>query len=117
MVVDDDEEHAVLFRRFLENSGFDSVSFTDPLSTLDHISQNHEKYSLVITDRQIPNLNGTQLAKGIRNFSTIVKILLTTAFFTSMLIRKEAFQDVHISDAIEKPVMMNELRPRIGELC
>jgi DNA-binding response OmpR family regulator len=116
MVVDDDEEQSVLFRRFLENSGFDSVSFTDPLSALDHISQKHNKYSVVITEWQIPNLNGTQLAEGIRNFSTTVKIFLTTAFFTNKLIRKEAFQDVHISDVIEKPVMVIELKPRIEEL-
>jgi response regulator RpfG family c-di-GMP phosphodiesterase len=87
------------------------------MSALDHISQKHSKYSVVITDWQIPNLSGTQLTKGIKNFNTTVKILLTTAFFTNKLIRKEAFQDVHISDVIEKPVMMNELKPRIEDLC
>ena len=44
MVVDDEEELANLFRTFLERSGFNSVSFTDPLSALDHFSQNHNKY-------------------------------------------------------------------------
>ena len=116
MVVDDEEELAYLYRIYLERSGFNSVSFTDPLSALENISQNHDKYSEVITDWQIPNLNGTQLAKRIRNFSTTVKILLTTSFFTNKLIRKEAFQDVHISDVIEKPDLLNELKPRIEEV-
>ena len=80
MVVDDEEELANLFRTFLERSGFDSVSFTDPLSALDHFSQNHDKYSVVITDWKMPNLDGIQLAKKIRKYNTTVKILLITAY-------------------------------------
>ena len=66
-------------------SGFNSVSFTDPLSALDHFSQNHDKYSVVITDWKMPNLDGIHLAKRIREYSTTVKILLITAFCTGGL--------------------------------
>ena len=117
MVVDDDEELANLYRRFLERSGFDSVSFTDPLSALDHFSQNHDKYCLVITDWEMPNLDGVQLAKRIREYSTTVKILLVTAFFAEELYRKEAFKEAHISDVIEKPILLDELKFRLEELC
>ena len=71
MVVDDDEELTNLYKRFLEISGFDSVSFTDPLSALDHFSQNHGKYSVVITDWEMPNLDGStacQKDKGIQDY-------------------------------------------------
>ena len=36
MVVDDDKELARLFRRLLEETGFNSVSFTDPLLAFKH---------------------------------------------------------------------------------
>jgi len=66
MVVDDEDELANLFRTFLKRSGFNCVSFTNPLSALDHYSQNHDKYSVVLTDWKMPNLDGIQLAKKLR---------------------------------------------------
>ena len=117
MVVDDEDELARLFRTFLERYGFNSVSFTDPLSSLDHYSQNHDWYSVVITDWKIPNLDGIQLAKKIREYNITVKILLITAFTTDELFKKEVFREAHISDVIEKPFKWKDLRPQINELC
>ena len=117
MVVDDEEELTYLYKRFLEKSGFNSVSFTDPLSALDHFSQNHGKYSVVITDWQMPNLDGIHLAKRMREYSTTVKILLITAFCTDELYSKEAFQEARISAVIEKPILLDELKLRLEELC
>ena len=95
MVVDDEEELANLFRTFLETflerSGFDSVSFTDPLSALDYFIQNHDRYSIVITDWKMSNLDGIQLAKKIRRYNTTVKILLMTAYVVEESVRKETF--------------------------
>ena len=116
MVVDDEEELANLFRRFLERSGFNSVSFTDPLSALDHNSQNHDKYSVVLTDWEMPNLDGIKLAKKIRKYNTTVKILLITAFCTDESFKEDVYQEARIWDGIEKSVMMNEHKPRIEEI-
>jgi len=116
-VVDDDEELANLFRTFLERSGFDSVSFTDPLPALDHFSQNHDKFSVVITDWKMPTLDGIQLAKRIREYNPTVKILLITGFFTNELFRKEVFPDALIAYVIEKPFKLKDLKHRIEELC
>ncbi len=117
MVVDDEEELANLSRTFLERSGFNSVSFTNPLSAPDHFNQNHNKYSVVMTDWKMPNLNGIQIAKKIREYSTTVKYLLITGHFADTSFRKEVFQEAHILDVIEKPLKLKELGPRIEELC
>ena len=115
MVVDDEKELANLFRIFLERSGFDSVSFTDPLSALDHFSQNHDKYSVVITDWKMPSLDGLQLAKKIREYNETVKILLITGYFVDKPFLIEVFEEADISDIIEKPFKLKELKPRIEE--
>jgi DNA-binding response OmpR family regulator len=117
MVVDDEEELANLFRTFLERSGFNSVSFTDPLSALEHFSQNHDNYSVVITDWKMPNLDGLQFAKRIREYNATVKILLITGYFIDKPFLIEVFQEADISDIIEKPFKLKELKPRIEELC
>ena len=117
MVVDDEEELANLYRIFLERSGFNSVSFTDPLSALEHYRQNYDKYSLVITDWKMPNLDGIQFAKKIREYNTTVKILLITAYSTDKSFKEEVYREARISDVIEKPFKFKELGPRITELC
>jgi DNA-binding response OmpR family regulator len=116
MVVDDEEELANLFRLFLERSGFNTVSFTDPLSAIDHFSQNHDKYSLIITDLKMPDLDGIQLAKKIRDYNDTVKILLITAFCTDESLKEEVFREARIVDVIEKPFKFKELVPQITEL-
>ena len=117
MVVDDEEELANLYRIFLERSGFNSVSFTDPLSALDHYSQNQDKYSVVITDWEMPSLDGLQFAKKIREYNETVKILLITAYSTNESFKEEVYREARISDVIKKPFSFNELGPRITELC
>jgi DNA-binding NtrC family response regulator len=117
MVVDDEEELANLFRRFLERFGFNSVSFTDPLSALDHFSQNHDKYSVVLTDWEMANLDEIKLAKKIRKYNTTVKILLITAFCIDESFKEEAYEVDRILDVIEKPIMLDELKLRLEESC
>ena len=115
MVVDDEEELAYLYRIYLERSGFNSVSFTDPLSALEHYRQNYDKYSLVITDWKMPNLDGIQLAKKIREYNATVKILLITRYFADKFFWKEVMQEVDISEIFEKPFKLKELIHRIEE--
>ena len=117
MVVDDEKELANLYGLFLERSGFNSVSFTDPLSALEHYRQNYDKYSLVITDWKMPNLDGIQLAKKIREYNDTVNILLITVFCTDESFKEEVYQEALITDVIEKPFKFKELGPRITELC
>ena len=117
MVVDDEKELANLYGLFLERSGFNSVSFTDPLSALEHYRQNYDKYSLVITDWKMPNLDGIQLAKKIREYNDTVNILLITVFCTDESFKEEVYREALISDVIEKPFKFKELWPGITELC
>ena len=117
MVVDDDEELAYLFRRLLEGSSFNSVSFSDPLIALKHFKDNPKGYWLVITDLKMPNLNGIDLAKRIRNNSSSVKILLITGFFDDEYLNSDDFNEACISEILHKPVKLNELLRCVHELC
>ena len=116
MVVDDEEELANLYRIFLERSGFNFVSFTDPLSAHDHYSQNHDKYSVVITDWKMHNLDGIHPPKKIRDYNATVKILLITGYYADKSFWIEAFKEADITHIIEKPFKLKDLKPRIEEL-
>src|SRR5688500_2987892 len=83
MVVDDEEELVNLFKELLKESGLNSVSFTDPLLALEDFKRSPEMYTLVLTDLRMPEMDGLQLAKKLREYNPDVKILLITGFYTS----------------------------------
>jgi hypothetical protein len=48
-----------MYSETLKMSGYDDVSsFTDPVVIYEHIKENPNKYSLVITDDKMPDMNG-----------------------------------------------------------
>lgn len=117
MVVDDEEELANLFMKLLKGSGFNSVSFTDPLLALKHFSQNPQKYSLVLLDLRMPGLNEIELAKRIKGYDFNVKILLITGFFDEEYINSDELRESVISDVMQKPIKLRELKTHLNELC
>ena len=101
MVVDDEEELSELYMELLKGSGFNSVSFTDPLLALKHFSSNPEQYSLVLTDLKMPEIDGIQLAKRIREHSSQVKILLITAFNDTENLYSDELKKANISKVLK----------------
>ena len=117
MVVDDEEELANLFRRILDGSGFNCVSFTDPLLALENFHKNQCKYTLVITDFRMPGINGIEFANEIRQHNQNVKILLLTAYFDDDRLRTKDFINADFAEVIEKPVSLKVLQSKVSELC
>ena len=111
MVVDDDEELANRFKKLLKGSGFNSVSFTDPLFVQVHLSQKPQIYILVLTHFRIHGLDGIHLAKiKLREYNPDVKSLLLVRFYSEAnLNNNDEFRQCQISDVIQKPVKMSQL--------
>ena len=57
-IIDDDPDLLNIFSEALKISGYDVSSFSDPLLAYEHIKENSDKYSLLIIDDKIPNVNG-----------------------------------------------------------
>ncbi|HEX7143179.1 MAG TPA: response regulator, partial [Nitrososphaeraceae archaeon] len=61
VIVNDDRDLINVYSEALEMSGYDVSSFTDPSLAYQHIKENPNKYSLVITDDKMPDMNGLLL--------------------------------------------------------
>ena len=117
MVVDDEEKLACLFMELLKGSGFDTVSFTDPLLALNHFRSNPKQYAVILSDLRMPGINGIEFAKRIRELNPKVKILLITAFYDTENLNTEKLKEANISKILKKPVKLTELRAQVNELC
>jgi DNA-binding response OmpR family regulator len=117
IVVDDEIELATLFKTFLNQQGFNTISFVDPVLALEYFKETSDKHSLIITDLRMPSLNGLELAKKIRELNTNIKIFLMTAFETRDLENHIDFKMARIDRLIQKPVSFSDLKEMINKAC
>jgi CheY-like chemotaxis protein len=115
IVVDDELELACLFKEFLNNEGYNVVSFTDPVLALEYYKKTVDRHSLIITDLRMPGICGIDLAKSIREFDSKIKIFLMTAFESKDLEDREDFKNARIDRLIQKPIRFSELREMIND--
>ena len=117
IVVDDEIELATLFKTFLNQQGFNTMSFVDPVLALEYFKETSDKHSLIITDLRMPSLNGLELAKEVRELNTNIKIFLMTAFETRDLENHADFKMARIDRLIQKPVRFSDLKEMINKAC
>ena len=61
-IVDDDRDLLNINSEALNMSGYVVSGFTEPIAAYEHIKENPNKYSLVITDDKMPDMNGLFLS-------------------------------------------------------
>ncbi|MBP3272189.1 MAG: response regulator transcription factor [Ruminococcus sp.] len=112
LVVEDDPNLRKLMCAALKQNGYMPRPAADGFEALDEM----EKYSvdLVISDIMMPNMDGYELARQLRNAGFDMPILMVTA--------KESFEDkqngfmVGADDYMVKPINIDEMILRVGAL-
>ena len=117
-VVDDEIDISKLFRDALckNMDRVDVVSFNDPVTALEHFTDNKVSYALVISDLRMAGLNGLELLKKVKNSNSSVRTILMSAynFEEDALFQKYAKEGV-IDSTIEKPVTIHRLCQRVKD--
>ena len=113
-IVDDEPDISTLFGEALR--GIDGISvftFDDSLEALKHITNNKEKYILVICDLMMPRLNGLDLVKKIKKLSPKTRTMITSGYEIEP---RELHFDIKmgiIDRIIQKPISMYGLRQEV----
>ena len=81
IVVDDDPDLLNIFSEALKMSGYHDVSsFSDPLLAYQHISENPNKFSLLIIDDKMPNVNGLFFSTKLLEINPKLNVILLSNF-------------------------------------
>ena len=75
-IVDDEVNTVNIYSEVLQMSGYQVHSFTDPLLAYEHIKENPYKYSLLITDYRMPQMNGLRLATELLEINKNMNVLI-----------------------------------------
>jgi CheY-like chemotaxis protein len=109
MVVDDQEIICELIAEYLRNDGHMVTMAANGRDALEKFSAGG--IDLVITDQSMPEMNGTQLAVGLKERAPAVPVVLLTGFGEEMQALGELPEGVDL--VIGKPVSAAELRRAI----
>lgn len=118
-IVDDELDITRLFQDAISGKvdGTSVVSFTNPLTALEHFKDNKEAYVLVISDLRMPELNGLELLKKVKNLNANVRTILTTAYEVDENNKIEEYMKEDIVDLLlTKPVTINRLCREVGNM-
>jgi phosphoserine phosphatase RsbU/P len=112
LIVDDDPLMLTLLSKFLNANGYTSYTVNNGQAALDLLAK--EEIRLIITDLDMPGLNGEQLCKAIRatNFGRYIYIIMITAQIGDKTLVKA--MDAGVDDYICKPLNPVELKARLS---
>ena len=112
LIAEDDLELRQLFRHVLLKNGYTVKGVSDGQEALDVLEKDY--YDLIISDIMMPNMDGYELVRSLRDAGDSIPVLMVTA--------KDAFDDMRMGflsgtdDYMVKPVNINELVLRVGAL-
>jgi DNA-binding response OmpR family regulator len=108
LLVDDEEDIARLFKIALERAGFIVDMYNDPLQSLSNYRAGI--YDLLLLDIKMPEMNGFELYKRIRQIDDKSKVCFMTAFEEYYDEFRKIFPDQKNNECfIRKPISMNDL--------
>jgi CheY-like chemotaxis protein len=131
LLVDDEEDILTLFCECLQSWGYQTISFDNPINALNYIDtdNNVSNCSLIITDYKMPQMNGIDFIKKIRekhircnsnnnnnNNNSQLKIMLISAFLKNDLDAQNIINNLKIDKVIEKPMRIEILKEEIQKL-
>jgi len=114
LLVDDDEILRTLMFDILEQT-YQILEASNGQEGLNIFNANKQEIKLIITDFNMPIMNGFEMVKAIRSVSTTVKIIV---FSSSISEPQKLFKatGLHIDKFLQKPATLDEIKEAIKEL-
>ena len=112
LVVEDNKNLRKLMITYLKRNNYEVLEAEDGKVALDIIDKNH--VDLIISDIMMPNIDGYELTKELRQANFLVPILIVTAKDT-IDDKRQGFL-LGVDDYMVKPIDMDEMILRVGVL-
>ena len=117
LLVDDDPDANLSLSILLRDRGFDVDSFTSPSDALKYFRRNY--YDLLVLDVRMPNMDGFELYRAIRELDTKAKIwFFAAAELDNYRVAEleDMMEELGEECFISKPIENNEILCRINTI-
>ena len=111
LILDDHKYLAETIKIFLDELNINSVIVTDSIEALELLAK--REFRLLITDVNMPNMNGIDLIKSVRNLGLNLDIICMTG--------DQAFDDLKLQELginrmLQKPFIMQDILDHVDKL-
>lgn len=112
LIAEDDRELRQLFQHVLGKNGYMVKGVSDGKEALE--AMDNDYFDLIISDIMMPNMDGYELVRSLRDAGNMIPVLMITA--------RDAFDDMRLGflsgtdDFMVKPVNINEMVLRVSAL-
>lgn len=113
LLVDDDIYYLHPLSVLLKSEGFDVSITSDGIKALEAL--NHNKFRIMITDFNMPKINGVELAAKVKEMHSDMRIVLVTGGDLSEIV--EAAANAGISEMLSKPIELQSFLAVIRRCC
>ncbi|MCK4875390.1 MAG: response regulator transcription factor [Sulfurimonas sp.] len=113
LLIEDDLDMQTLISDYLQNYDFEVIAYDKPKEALEDIEKNSNFYAIVVLDLMLPQMDGFDVCKRIRELSS-VPIIISSA--RGEMSDKILGFDIGADDYLAKPYEPRELVLRINAL-
>jgi PAS domain S-box-containing protein len=114
LFVDDEPALAKLYQEMFARMGYRVVACTSGLEALRAFRTNPERFDLVVTDLNMPNMTGLDLAKELLEIRPNTPVILCMGF--SETVDGEKARRLGIRETLMKPILADDLAQAIGRV-
>jgi signal transduction histidine kinase/HAMP domain-containing protein len=107
LYVDDDTSVTSVNSRMLESLGYTVSAFHSSSLALESIIKNQADYDLIITDMEMPDMTGEELARRILQHCEDVPVIICTGFSENM--DEKLAQEIGVKELLMKPLTKLDL--------
>ncbi|MCG3711108.1 response regulator transcription factor [Aliarcobacter butzleri] len=112
LLLEDNQKLNETITKRLKMKNYNIISFTDGAEAYEKIT---EGFSCFILDINVPNVDGINILKKIREFYEIVPVIIISASVELDIIKQS--YDFGCNDYLKKPFFIDELEIKIEKLC
>lgn len=105
LIVDDDATIRLKLEKFLESKGYIVAALESPVLAAEFAL--HEEFDVIITDINMPEVNGYEFVLWLKKNNINSKIIVMTSYFSND--SREKFNEHKILEYIEKPLDLEKL--------
>lgn len=117
LVADDSETVLLMLQRRLEMEGYEVITATDGLETLERLKEasSDQLPDLILLDAMMPKLSGLEVLEELRSSGSKIPVLMISAHLDAQ--RPERMREIGADGVVAKPFEWEVLIERIEELA
>ena len=103
-----------MYKSLCKIYGISVITFNDSAKTLEHFTNNKDKYVLVISDLKMSGINGLGLLKKMKNVNTYLRTILMSDYKVNDKLFHQYLKEQIIDKFIKKPINLDVLYQEVN---